>query len=147
MPSGNSLIEVKLSVSLPDEGCCFNYVQGGLVVYGDDDQFVKLAVFSKFNTRQIEFAKEVPASVPGVPRYGNTVLASPAPETWLRIARRTAGTGETYTAYSSRDGQNWTRGGTWTHALNPARIGLVSMGGKGFSTRFDYVRVYDLAGP
>ncbi len=146
-PQGDYMVEVKLSVSLPEEGCCFNYVQGGLVIYGDDDRFVKLAVFSNWNTRQIEFAKEVPASEPGVARYGNTVLASPGPDTWLRIVRRAEGQGEMYTAYSSRDGLSWTRGGTWTHALGQARIGLVSMGGAGFTTRFDDVRVYDLNRP
>ncbi|WP_019586653.1 family 43 glycosylhydrolase [Deinococcus apachensis] len=146
-PPGDYLVEVKLNIDLPDEGCCFNYSQGGLVIYGDDDRFLKAVVFSNWNTRQIEFAKEVQASAPGFPRYGNTVLASPGRDTWLRIARRAVGNEETYTGYSSRDGVHWTRGGTWTHALGQARIGLVSMGGKGFTTRFDYVRVYRLAGP
>jgi arabinan endo-1,5-alpha-L-arabinosidase len=35
------------------------------------------------------------------------------------------------------------RGGVWTHTLGSgARIGLVSMGGSGFTAEFDYVRVY-----
>lgn len=144
-PAGDYMVEVKLNIDLPDEGCCFNFSQGGLVVYGDDDRFVKVAVFSNWNTRQIEFAKEVPASTPGLPRYGNTVLASPAPDTWLRIVRRAAGGEETYTGYSSRDGVTWTRGGTWTHTLGQAKIGLISMGGQGFTTRFDHVRVSTLA--
>lgn len=51
-----------------------------------------------------------------------------------------------YTAYTSRDGQHWVRGGTWTHTLGrAARIGLVSMGGSGFTADFDYVRVYRVA--
>jgi arabinan endo-1,5-alpha-L-arabinosidase len=35
------------------------------------------------------------------------------------------------------------RGGVWTHNLgaNP-RIGLVSMGGSGFQSLFDYVKVH-----
>jgi arabinan endo-1,5-alpha-L-arabinosidase len=64
---------------------------------------------------------------------------------WLRIARRTVGKEEHYTAYSSRDGTTWTRAGTWAHKLGPkARIGLVSMAGAGFTATFDYVRVYGL---
>ncbi len=52
---------------------------------------------------------------------------------------------EHYTAYTSRDGEHWVRGGVWTHDLsNIARIGLVSMGGSGFVAEFDYVRVYQL---
>ncbi|MEF2277415.1 family 43 glycosylhydrolase [Deinococcus sp. YIM 134068] len=143
-PTGNYAVEVKLNIDLPDEGCCFNYSQGGLVIYGDDNRFLKVAVFSNFNTRQIEFAKEVAAGQEGYPRYGNTVLASPGRDTWLRVVRRASGNEETYTGYSSRDGVNWTRGGTWTHNLGGAKIGLVSMGGAGFTTRFDYVRVYNL---
>ena len=50
-----------------------------------------------------------------------------------------------YTAYTSRDGETWVRGGTWTHDLGRnAQIGLVAMGGTGFMTDFDYVRVYHL---
>jgi len=53
---------------------------------------------------------------------------------------------ELYTAYSSQDGQNWTRGGTWTHSLGgSARIALVSMACPGFSTQFSYVHVSTLA--
>lgn len=52
---------------------------------------------------------------------------------------------ESYTAYTSRDGTHWVRGGTWTHRLGSnVRIGLVSMGGSGFVANFDYVRVHRL---
>ena len=44
------------------------------------------------------------------------------------------------------EGTIWTKGGTWTHDLGTdARIGLVSMGGSGFTANFDYVRVYTLS--
>jgi arabinan endo-1,5-alpha-L-arabinosidase len=37
------------------------------------------------------------------------------------------------------------RGAVWTHKLGAnERIGLVSMGGSGFTAYFDYVRVYEL---
>ncbi|WP_240741695.1 family 43 glycosylhydrolase [Deinococcus sp. KSM4-11] len=146
-PAGDYVVEVKLTSDLPEQGCCYNYAQGGVLIYGNDDNFIKLGVVSIWNTRQIEFAKEL-SPVPALyPRYGNTVLSAPGPDTWLRIVRRARSAtegGETYTASSSRDGVNWTRGGTWTHALGQARIGLFSMGGSGFTTRFDNVRVYTL---
>ncbi|SEJ32827.1 Glycosyl hydrolases family 43 [Deinococcus reticulitermitis] len=144
-PSGDYAVQVKLRTTVPAEGCCQNYVQGGLLIYGDDDRYLKLAVVSIWNTRQIEWAKETPLGTPAVPRYGNTVLGPPGDTTWLRIVRRGgAGGEETYTAYSSLDGLTWVRGGTWTHALGRAKIGLVSQGGAGFQSEFSDLRVYRL---
>ncbi len=152
-PDGPYVVETRVRLNLPAEGCCFNYVQAGLVVYGDDDRFVKLVHVSIWETRQTEFAKEVSrGDIPeGYPRYGNTVVGAPGEWTYLRIAKTTTGKGtidggyggkERYTAYTSLDGETWTRGGTWTHDLgDDARIGLVSMGGSGFTAEFDYVRV------
>ena len=142
-PTGDYLVETKLQLNLPPEGCCHNYVQAGLVIHSDDNNYVKLAQFSYFDTRQVVFAKEV---APGGPaRYGETV-GGPAGETqWLRVARRTVGQEEHFTAYSSRDGSFWTRAGTWTHQTGTgARIGLVSQSGGGFVATFDYVRVFEL---
>lgn len=143
-PQGDYAVEVKLNLDLPDSGCCYNYVQGGLLIYGNDDNFIKLGVVSIFDTRQIEFAKELKPVPTQFPRYGNTVLTAPGQDTWLRVVRRGTLMGETYTAYSSRDGVTWTRGGTWTHTLGSAKIGLFSMGGTGFTSRFDSVKVYSL---
>jgi arabinan endo-1,5-alpha-L-arabinosidase len=150
------MVETKVRLTVPREGCCFNFVQAGLVIYGNDDNYIKFVHVSIFNTRQTEFAKEVPPGrldvggrlepVPaGYPRYGNTVVGPPGEWTYLRIVKRIVGAEEEYTAYSSRDRRTWERGGTWTHALGAdARIGLVSMGGSGFQAYFDYVRVYRL---
>lgn len=144
-PRGEYVVETKVRLNVPAEGCCFNFVQAGLVVFKDDDNFVKLAPFSNFETRQIEFAKEFSPVPANEPRYGNTVLAAPGETTWLRIVKRDEAGEEHYTAYSSLDGKRWTRGGTWTHHLGSgARLGLVSMGGAGFQAHFDYVRVYEL---
>lgn len=145
-PKGNYLVETKLKLNLPPEGCCHNFVQAGLVIHSDDDNYVKLGHFSNFETRMIAFAKEVGTPVPArYPRYGEMFGAAAEETVWLRIARRTAGKEEHYTAYSSRDGTTWTRAGTWAHKLgSKARIGLVSMAGAGFTAHFDYVRVYGL---
>lgn len=124
---------------------CFNYVQAGLVIYGDDDNFIKLAHVSIWETRQTEFAKELSPAPEGYPRYGNTVVGPPNLWTYLRIVKREHAGHEEYTAYTSQDGIHWVRGGVWTHQLgNNARIGLVSMGGSGFVANFDYVRVYNV---
>ena len=144
-PAENYIVETKVRLDLPPEGCCFNFVQAGLVIYGDDDNFIKLVHVSIWETRQTEFAKEVSPVPAGYPRYGNTVAASPGEWTWLRIVKRSDKYGEQYTAYTSLDSLNWTRGGTWTHQFgSDAQIGLVSMGGSGFTANFDYVRVYTL---
>jgi arabinan endo-1,5-alpha-L-arabinosidase len=134
-----------MRLDLPPDGCCQDFVQAGLVIYGDDGNYLELAHLSREQTRQIVFTKAV---YPVPPRYtheGNTVVGPAAAWTYLRIVKRTQMGEETYTAYSSRDGMKWTRGGTWTDALGQdARIGLVAMGGAGFTANFEYVRVYSL---
>lgn len=143
-PSGDFMVVVKLSSNIPVNGA-FNFAQGGIVIYKDDSNYVKLVSVAINGTRQIEFAKQyVPMRTP---QYGSTFLASPADTTYLRIVRRTpaGSTQELYSAYSSHDGVNWEAGGTWTHSLGTsARIGLVSMGRAGFANFFDYVRVYSV---
>ncbi len=145
VPTGDFMVEIRLSSNVPLIGQ-FNFAQGGVVIYKDDSSYIKLVSVAINGTRQIEFAKQyVPAYAP---LYGSTFLASPADATYLRIVRRTpAGSAtELYSSYSSHDGVNWQRGGTWTHKLGSgARIGLVSMGYSGFSNFFDYVHVYSLA--
>ena len=144
-PSGNWLAEVKVDLDVPDSGCCQNYVQAGLVVYAGDDAYVKLTHVSIWETRQIEFAKEVPAPFAGFPAFGSGVGGPPGRTTWLRIAKVVRNGQETYVSYSSRDGVTFTRGASWDHELGPnAKIGLVAFGGSGFTARFDHVRVRSL---
>ena len=162
-PRGDYVVETKVRLAgLPDEGCCFNYAQAGLVVYADDDNFVKLTSASIWETRQTEFAKELNPAPEGWSRYGNTVVGPPGDDwTHLRIvverlrgAERRAAGGDTerYTAYTSQDGRTWVRGGVWTHSLgSDAVIGLVSMGATDqvtspITAEFDHVRVYALKG-
>jgi arabinan endo-1,5-alpha-L-arabinosidase len=150
-PDGDYVVETRVRLSLPAEGCCFNYVQAGLVLYENDDSFIKLVHVSIWETRQTEFAREVSGVPAGYPRYGNTVVGPPGEWTWLRIVVRNHGAGsvdgpyggqQRFTAYTSHDGVTWTRGGTWAGDLGEdARIGLVAMGGSGFAAAFDYVRV------
>ena len=162
-PRGDYVVETKVRLAgLPDEGCCFNYAQAGLVVYADDDNFVKLTSASIWETRQTEFAKELSPAPEGWSRYGNTVVGPPGDDwTYLRIVverlrgadrREAGGDTERYTAYTSQDGRTWVRGGVWTHSLGTdAVIGLVSMGATDqvtspITAEFDDVRVYALKG-
>ena len=150
-PKGDYVVETRVKLNLLPEGCCFTHVQAGLVLDGDDDNFIKLTEVSIWETRQTELAKELFPVPTGWSLYGNTVVGPPAdPWTSLRIVverldgreRREAGDDtERYTAYTSQDGVTWVRGGAWTHHLGGARIGLVSMGGAGFTAQFDHVRV------
>lgn len=158
-PKGDYVVETKVRLDVPDEGCCYNYAQAGISVYDDDDNFVKLTNTSIWNTRQTEFAKEINPVPEGWSRYGNTVVGPPSEEwTYLRIvverltgaeSAAAGGDTESYTAYTSQDGVNWVRGGTWTHSMGrDAQIGLISFGlvepDQSFTAEFDYVRVSSL---
>jgi arabinan endo-1,5-alpha-L-arabinosidase len=144
-PNGNYVLETKVTLNLPAEGCCFNYVQAGLIIYGDDDNYIRLVNVSIWETRQTEFGKEFLDPFSEKVHFGGTLVGPPGETTWLRIVKRNHGGEELYTAYTSNDGATWVRGGTWTHDLgNNVRIGLLSMGGSGFTANFDYVRVYRL---
>lgn len=149
---------------MPDEGCCFNYAQAGIIVYGDDNNFIKLTNTSIWNTRQTEFAKELSPVPAEWARYGNSVVGPPSEEwTYLRIVveqlrgqerAEALGDAERYTSYTSQDGRHWVRGGAWTHDLgSTARIGLIAMGQQPdtagtFTADFDYVHVTTLrSGP
>jgi hypothetical protein len=111
----------------------------------DDGNYLKLAHLTRAQTQQVLFTKAVFPVPPRYPHEGNTVVGPAAAWTYLRIVKRTQMGEEAYTVYSSRDGVEWSRGGTWTDALGrDARIGLVAMGGAGFTANFAYVRVYTL---
>jgi arabinan endo-1,5-alpha-L-arabinosidase len=147
-PVGDYAVETRMRLNLPPEGCCQDFVQAGLVIYGDDDNYIKLAHLSIGDTRQIVFTKAVGPVPRRTPHEGNAVVGPAATWTYLRIVKRMRAGEETYTAYSSRDGMDWLRGSTWTDTLGPtARIGLVAMGGEGFIAAFDYVRIYALPPP
>jgi arabinan endo-1,5-alpha-L-arabinosidase len=141
-PHGDYVVQTKVKVDVPNDGSVHNYVQGGMVIYGDDGNYVKLASVSIWDTRQTEFGKELTPQPPGYPDYGNTVVGPVGKWTYLRIVRHRSDGVDQYTAYTSFDGRHWDHGGTWDAVLGSApRIGLVSMGGSGFSATFGYVRV------
>lgn len=144
-PAGDWIAEISVDLDVPDEGCCFNYVQAGLLAYGNDDAYIKLAHVSIWETRQIEFGKEIANPQPGYPAYGSSVGAPPGRNTWLRIAKVVRNGVANYVSYSSHDGDVFTRGGTWTHDLGDSeKLAIGAFGGSGFNARFDYIRVHPL---
>ena len=78
--------------------------------------------------------------------YGGMLIGPPAETTWLRLSRRLDpqnGKHE-FRAATSRDGEDWVWGGTWTFADTELRIGLISHGGDDpqATSQFGYFRVY-----
>jgi arabinan endo-1,5-alpha-L-arabinosidase len=147
-PTGDYIVETRYSNNEPANGeCCWNYAQGAVLAYKDDGNYIKLDVFSNWNTRQTEFGKEVTPVPTGYPHYGNGVGGPVGDKTWLRIVRHVASGQDYYTAYTSIDGVHWDRAQSWRHDLGPnEKIALVSMGGPGdFISTFDYVHVYRVA--
>jgi arabinan endo-1,5-alpha-L-arabinosidase len=136
-PDGDHVVETRVQLNLPREGCCQNFVQAGLVLYDNDDRYLKLVHVSIWETRQTEWAKEVPPGAPEFPRYGNGVVGPPGETTGLRVVVERLPGPDRYTAFTRSDGGPWVRGGVWRHDLGEdARIGLVSMGGEGYTARF-----------
>jgi arabinan endo-1,5-alpha-L-arabinosidase len=143
-PSGDYTVETRLTLDLGVD-TVRNYQQAGLVAYVGDDDFARLCPVAIWNTRQIEYGREIPYA--GSTSYGGTTVGTPGTVTWLRLVHRVdPTTGEhRFRGASSVDGVRWTWSGVWTFPAGSApRIGLVAHGGAdpAVSARFDYVRVY-----
>ncbi|SEF89278.1 Beta-xylosidase [Nonomuraea solani] len=143
-PQGDYIVETKVTLDL-GEDTVRNYQQAGLVAYASDDDFARLSQVSIWNTRQVEYGRELPFA--GRLSYGGNIAGPPAKTTWLRLAHHVdpANGEHEFRAASSRDGKTWTWAGVWTfpNGTTP-RIGLVSHGGAQppVDAEFDYVRVY-----
>jgi arabinan endo-1,5-alpha-L-arabinosidase len=148
-PRGDWTIQTKLTLDLGTDEVR-NYQQAGLIAYVNDDLFTRLSKVAIWDTRQTEFFKEMPYA--GRVSNGGTIIGPPALTMWLRVVHRiNPATGEhLLTAFSSRDGRHWTRGGTWTlPAGSRIRVGLESMGASSAPgapapavASFDYFHVY-----
>lgn len=151
-PEGDFVVETRLEL----DGVGVNK-QAGLVLYGGDDQYVKL-VHSQLGllrkpgsvAQMVEFTKEAarptstpPAAVYAAPMWG----AAPGATTWLRLAVHEDAANDEYEVRmaSSTDGETWRWGGVWTLPDDePLRTGLVSMNTPGATARFDYLRTSTL---
>jgi arabinan endo-1,5-alpha-L-arabinosidase len=147
-PVGDYLVETKLSLNLPISGVGEDFAQAGLLIYGDDNDFIRLDLFNNNDTRQVEF---INALVPqtGYPSWGATNVGAPAINTevsvWMRIVKRNVNGQEHYTAYTSNDDATWVQSGTWVHQLGgSSKICLYGGNHAGFVASFDYVHVSTL---
>ncbi|TYC21298.1 DUF1349 domain-containing protein [Micromonospora sp. MP36] len=136
-PDGDWTIETKV------DGSAFNeqWQQAGLLVYQDDDNYVKFDYISDNQAgqaiaRRIELRSEV-----------GGVVQQPAPSAsnlttgvwWLRVSKA----GNTFRGYYSSDGTTWTELGTGVPngALASAKVGLFAFGANQQTARtakFDY---------
>jgi len=148
-PAGDYLVETEIDLNLPVSGVGQNYAQAGLLLYGDDNNFIRADLYNNNDTRQVEFIKAQTPQASGYPSWGATNLGTAAIGTqvtvWLRIARRTLNGQQSYTAYSSSDGATWIQGGTWVHSLGSTeKICLYAGNQAGYLANFHYVHVSTL---
>jgi arabinan endo-1,5-alpha-L-arabinosidase len=148
-PSGDYMVETELYLNLLTTGVGQNYAQAGLLLYGDDNDFIRVDVYNNNDTRQVEFIKAQAPQASGYPSWGATNLGTAAINTgvtvWLRIVRKNVNGQELYTAYSSIDGSTWIQGGTWVHSLGSSeKICLYAGNQAGYVANFHYVHVSTL---
>ncbi len=148
-PPGDYIVETELTINLPANGAGSDYAQAGILLYGDDSNYLRLDLNSNSDTRQVEFIKAETPQATGYPSWGATNLGPPSltppVNVWLRIARRNVNGQQNYTAYSSLDGVNWTQSGTWVHQLGSAeKICLYAGNRSGYTADFTYVTVSTL---
>ena len=147
-PVGDYMVETKLSLNLPISGVGEDFAQAGLLIYGDDNDFIRLDLFNNNDTRQVEFINAL-APQAGYPSWGSTNVGAPAINTevsvWMRIVKRNVNGQEHYTAYTSNDDATWIQSGTWVHQLGSSSMICLYGGNRaGFVASFDYVHVSTL---
>ncbi|WP_028047635.1 family 43 glycosylhydrolase [Cellulomonas sp. URHE0023] len=143
VPETPWVAETRLTIDLGTD-TVRNYQQGGILAYVDDDLWSRLSHVAIWNTRQTEFGHEQPFA--GRLSFGGTIVGPPDETTWLRLVHRTDDGGEhEVQAFTSTDGQTWVAGGVWTFpAGSDLKVGLLSLGGVGATSQFDYLHVYRL---
>ncbi|WP_298746189.1 family 43 glycosylhydrolase [uncultured Serinicoccus sp.] len=149
MPEGDWIAETELTLDL-GEDTVRNYQQAGLIVHEDDDDFARLGSVAIWNTRTVEYGREL-AVAEGDDRtiYAGAIIGAPAPTMSMRIAHTTGAEGEhVYRAGISRDGTSWVWGAAWTFpAGTDPRLGLYAGGGAEppVDARFHELTVYESA--
>jgi len=132
-PAGDWTVETKV------DGSAFNqaYQQGGLIVYGDDANYVKLDYVTDSATgRRIELRSEVGDAVQEPQPTANNLTQG---VWWLRLTR----SGNVYRGFYSSDGTTWTElGQTVTNAaVSSGKVGLFALGVNqtaSATAKFDY---------
>lgn len=106
-----------------------NYQQAGLIVYVNDDDFIRLGSVALGASRVVEYFVERPGD--GRLDRGSFIGGPTAATMHLRILKTTAANGEQrYRSASSTDGAHWRWGAVWTLPADAEpRIGLYAGGG------------------
>ncbi|WP_203453614.1 family 43 glycosylhydrolase [Jiangella aurantiaca] len=154
-PDGDYMVETRLRF----DGTRVNQ-QAGLILYENDDRFVKLVHSHLGLARrpgsvadQVEFTREGPrpTTTPPTAVYASPMWgAAPAETTWFRLYVREDVANAEYEVRmaSSTDGEKWDWGGVWTLPRRAdLRIGVISMNTAGATAQFDYVRTYAVDRP
>ncbi|MEV5746135.1 ThuA domain-containing protein [Microbispora rosea] len=151
-PSGDWTLETKVDGSALNE----QYQQGGLMVYGDDDNYVKfdfLTTNAAGSTvaRTIELRSEVGGTVQNPQPQVNNLSAGPW---WLRLKKE----GDSFTGSYSSDGTTWTdlaTNGTVAVVKNSAvanasKVGVYTIGtaqSASKTVKFDYFKLNKPSSP
>ncbi|MFI9577521.1 ThuA domain-containing protein [Microbispora rosea] len=151
-PSGDWTLETKVDGSALNE----QYQQGGLIVYGDDDNYVKfdfLTTNAAGSTvaRTIELRSEVGGTVQNPQPQVNNLSAGPW---WLRLKKE----GDSFTGSYSSDGTTWTdlaTNGTVAVVKNSAvanasKVGVYTIGtaqSASKTVKFDYFKLNKPSSP
>lgn len=139
LPAG--AFEATTRLTLPADR---SYQQAGLVLYGDDNNYLKLVYSGRSSTPNkannvIQFAKEVNATAS---ETNSANLGADFPDTvWLRMSSTN---GNVVTASYSTDGATWTTVSTTRDltGITAPKVGLLALGNQaaavGITAQFDY---------
>lgn len=143
LPAGEFEVTTKVTAPIVRQ-----YQQAGLLLYGDDDNYLKLVVQGRSAQPDkaaniVQFAREADATAAETNTSG---LGADFPDTvWLRMVSED---GVDVEGYYSTDGEEWTQVGTVTYSaahLDEPKVGLVSLAnnaeGAGIDARFDYFEI------
>lgn len=138
-PEGDYTVEAKLS--LPFAGGTRNS-RAGLIAWSTRTDSLQLAPTMTGAVRQTFLWPGADATP-----WAEAIQLGPSADVmWLRLRHtRQPDTGEhLFQAATSLDGEHWEWGSYWylPAEAGSLKLGLVSMGGKGTTASFDYVRVY-----
>ena len=128
-PAGDFTVIVKL-----DGKPTANYAHGGIIVYQDDDNYVKV-VRLYWDGNVFQLARETGGVMASQQQATDSIGSTVS---YLKVVK----SGTSYTGYYSADGITYSQVGTaQTASLSNIKIGFVSMAGTGLNADFDYIHV------
>ncbi|HBF35858.1 MAG TPA: hypothetical protein DDW50_00880 [Firmicutes bacterium] len=134
--SGDWTIETKLTGSIRPHA---TYQQGGLIVYQNDDNYLKLEWEATGSSSSvIQVLKETNGSDTSAFSINGDAVSSSTNTVWFRIVK----SGSNYTSYYSTDGSSFTLIGTTSITLNNIQVGLITINGSS-GTNTDLNILYD----